>query len=101
MTLRLSTLFFGIAALAAAAPAAASKAHFRAEPLAAPAEARLVVRDTVFRCGHAGCVAPRGSARAGIVCSALVREVGALRSFSADGRSFGAEELAECNRAAR
>ena len=92
----------GFAALAAApSPGAASQIHFRAEPATVPAEARVVVRDTVFRCGEDGCYAPRGSSRAEIVCTVLARELGPLRSFSAGGRSFAGDALAECNRAAR
>ena len=101
MTRSVSALFALLSVAAAAAPAAASQVHFRAQPVAVPAEARLVVRDTVFRCADSGCVAPRASSRAEIVCSALVREIGAVSSFSANGRSFGADELAACNRAAR
>jgi hypothetical protein len=82
-------------------PAAASEIHFRAQPLAAPEAGRLVVRDTVFRCGPAGCAAPRGSDRAERVCAALAREVGALSSFSVAGRAFDAAALENCNRSAR
>ena len=81
--------------------AAANPTHFRAQPLAAPSGARLVVRDVVFRCGASGCVAPRGSSRAEHVCAALVREVGALGGFSAAGRPFDAAALEDCNRRAR
>lgn len=92
----LSALF-----LAFAVPASAGQAHFRAQPIAAPEAVRLVGRDTVFRCGASGCVAPRGSSRAEHVCAALAREIGALASFSADGRSFDAAALEACNRRAR
>ena len=97
-----STLLLPLAALVATVvPAAASQIHFRAEPANVPAEARLVVRDTVFRCGDAGCVAPRASSRPELVCAALAREVGELRSFSSEGRAFDAAALADCNRRAR
>ena len=97
-----STLLLPLAALAATAgPAAASQIHFRADPVTAPAEARLVVRDTVFRCGDAGCVAPRASSRPELVCAALAREVGELRMFAANGRSFDSAALAQCNSRAR
>ncbi len=92
-----------LALLLSATPAAAAPAdaHFRAQPLAAPAAVRLVVRDTVFRCAAAGCVAPRASSRAEHVCAALARQVGGLASFSAAGRSFDAAALEDCNRRAR
>ena len=98
----LFALLCGVTVLAAAAgPATASPLHFRAEPATVPGEARLVIRDTVFRCAAAACVAPRASSRAELICAALAREVGALRSFSANGRSFDAAELEACNRRAR
>ncbi|HEY0014566.1 MAG TPA: hypothetical protein VGB79_17120 [Allosphingosinicella sp.] len=96
-----STLALALALALLSAPAAASEAHFRAQPLAASEAVRLVVRDTVFRCGASGCVAPRGSSRPEHVCAALVREVGALASFSAAGRPFDAAALEDCNRRAR
>lgn len=98
----LLALSFSVLSLAAPVSAAwASQIHFRAQPETAPSEARLVVRDTVFRCGAAGCVAPRGASRAELVCAALAREVGGLESFSANGRLFDPAALAECNRRAR
>ncbi len=97
-----STLLLPLAALAATVgQAAARQIHFRADPANPPAEARLVVRDTVFRCGVSGCVAPRASSRPELVCAALAREVGELRSFSSAGRSFDAAALAACNSRAR
>ena len=75
---------------------------FQAEPQTRPAQERFVARDSVWRCSEAGCISTnRTSTRPAIVCSALVRQVGALRSFSAEGRDFGAEDLENCNRSAR
>jgi len=91
-------LILTVAALSAT-PALAN--HFRAEPAAAPAKARFVARDNVWNCAAAGCVSNRSAARPAIVCATLVREVGALRSFTVEGRAFGAEELAACNARAR
>jgi hypothetical protein len=87
------------AAMLSATPALAN--HFRAEPAAAPTKARFVARDNVWTCGAAGCVSSRSPTRPAIVCSTQVREVGALRSFTVEGRAFGAEELAACNARAR
>lgn len=75
---------------------------FQADPQARPAQAQFVARDNIWRCGEASCVSTnRSSTRPAIVCSALVRQVGALRSFSNEGRAFAAEELESCNRSAR
>jgi hypothetical protein len=85
----------------AAAPAFAADGHYRAEPAATTVAGRIVARDMVWRCGPADCVAPKGSSRPAVVCAVLVREVGPLRSFSADGQPLAAEELEKCNARAR
>ena len=75
---------------------------FQAEPQAPPAQQRFVARDSIWRCGEAGCVSTnRTSTRPAIVCAALARQVGSLRSFSDEGRAFAAEQLENCNRSAR
>lgn len=94
-------LAFGGPAPASAAPPAATGVHYRAQPAAAPAQARLIVRDIVWRCGAGGCTAPRSGSRPEIVCASLAREFGALASFSAGDRSFDAAALENCNRRAR
>ena len=77
-------------------------AGFQAEANSAPAQARFVARDSIWRCDGANCVSTnRTSTRAAIACAALARQVGALKSFAADGRAFGAEELQACNARAR
>jgi len=81
-------------------PAFAS--NFQAEAGTAPPQASFVARDSIWRCAGTNCVSTnRTSTRAAIVCAALARQVGALRSFSSDGRAFGAEELQACNARAR
>ncbi len=69
--------------------------------LTCPSEGRLVLRDTFWRCGEAGCGAAESSSRPAIVCAVLAREVGALRSFTVQGRALAAEELDKCNARAR
>ena len=82
--------------------APAFAAGFQAETNSAPAQERFVARDSIWRCAGTSCVSTnRTSTRPAIVCAALAREVGALKSFSADGRAFGAEELQRCNARAR
>jgi hypothetical protein len=75
--------------------------YYAAEPTSPPAQQRFVARDNVWRCGEAGCTSTRTASRPAIVCASLVREVGALRSFSVEGRAFAAEELQSCNNRAR
>ena len=83
-----------------AAPAFATP-YYRAETTAAPAQARFVARDNIWRCTGSSCVSDRTGSRPASVCGSLVREVGTLSSFSVEGRAFSAEEMASCNRRAR
>jgi hypothetical protein len=91
-----------ILSLAVLSAPALAAGPFQAEPQAPPAQQRFVARDSIWRCGEAGCVSTNPtSTRPAIVCSALARQVGALRSFSSEGRAFAAEQLENCNRSAR
>lgn len=73
-------------------------AGFQAETNTATSQERFVARDSIWRCAGTNCVSTnRTSTRPAIVCAALSRQVGALKSFSVDGRAFGAEELQSCN----
>jgi hypothetical protein len=80
---------------------AAPGGQYRAEPATAPAASRLIVKDIVWRCGAAGCVAPRSNSRPAIDCSALAHEVGTLRSFTVEGQSLDPAALEKCNARAR
>lgn len=83
-------------------PAPALAAGFQAETSTRPPQTRFVARDSIWRCTGNACVSTNEtSTRPAIVCAALARQVGALRSFSANGRAFGAEELQACNARAR
>ena len=76
-------------------------AQYRAEPAAPPAATRLVVKEIVWKCGAAGCVAPQGTSRPAVDCSALAREVGTLRSFAVGGQPLDSSALGKCNARAR
>ena len=83
-------------------PAPALAAGFRAETGSPPAQTRFVARDSIWRCSGTTCVSTNETAtRAAIACAALVRQVGALRSFAADGRAFDDAQLQACNARAR
>lgn len=88
-------------ALAFLSTPALAAGHFDAQPLARPTQQRFVARDNAWRCTEAGCSSPRSATRPALVCAGLVREVGALRSFSVEGRPFSAEQLEVCNARAR
>jgi hypothetical protein len=80
-----------------ATPALAGS-HYHAQPLTKPAAAKMVVRDTIWSCGDGGCAAAgKSGSRPAIVCEVLVREVGALRSFTVAGQPLSAEQLEKCN----
>jgi hypothetical protein len=80
-----------------AAPAFASS-HYHAEPAVKPAAAKIVLRDTIWSCGDAGCASSsKSNSRPAIVCEVLVKQVGALRSFSAGGEPLSAQQLEKCN----
>jgi hypothetical protein len=77
-------------------------APFQAETGSRPPQTRFVARDSIWRCTDTACVSTNETpTRPAIVCAALARQVGTLRSFSANGRAFGAEELQACNARAR
>ena len=90
-----------VLSLALLSSPALAASYYAAEPTSPPTQQRFVARDNVWRCGEAGCTSTRTASRPAIVCASLVREVGALRSFSVEGRAFAAEELQSCNSRAR
>jgi hypothetical protein len=95
-------LAFGSAAsLVGAAVPAAAGVYYRAEPAAQPSSDRLVVRDLVWKCGVGGCVSGKSHSRAAVDCAALVRAIGAVRSFSVEGQALPADQLEKCNARAR
>ncbi|MFN3388081.1 MAG: CC_3452 family protein [Allosphingosinicella sp.] len=90
-------LFAGAAAVAPAPSAAAAGPHYRAETAAAPGAEKVVVRGLLWHCDGAVCVAGKGNSRPAIECAALVRKVGALRSFSVAGEALAPEALEKCH----
>lgn len=86
-----------IVALGLVAAPAFANVQFHAQPTARPAEAKIVLRDTVWKCGESGCVAGKSNSRPAIVCAVLAREVGALSSFAVKGQPIAPEELEKCN----
>ncbi|HEX6376640.1 MAG TPA: hypothetical protein VFZ91_13080 [Allosphingosinicella sp.] len=79
----------------------AAPGQYRAEPASPPTAARLIVKDIVWKCGAAGCVAARSNSRPAIDCSALAHEVGTLRSFTVEGQALDPAALEKCNARAR
>ncbi|HEX8300632.1 CC_3452 family protein [Sphingomonas sp.] len=101
--------FYAVAAAAAATlaltPAAGAqntgRGYYAATPTAAPSKGNIVTRSTVWKCGDGVCVAGKATARDNIICELVVREVGTLTAFRANGAQFDADALAKCNTKAR
>ena len=87
------------AALLLAAPAFASN---YVASLQAPAKAsKLISSDRMWSCVGTSCAAGgEATSPAKRICSRLVKEVGPLSAFTAQGRDFSADELTACNASA-
>lgn len=85
-----------VSLLLAASPALAGS-HYHADPVAKPAEGRIILRDLAWKCGDDGCFAGKSSSRPAIVCALLAREVGRLRSFTVAGEPIAPDQLEKCN----
>jgi hypothetical protein len=84
-------------AIILAAALAASAPHYQAEPVSRPAENRMVLRDTMWKCAETACVGTKSSSRPAIVCAVLVRKIGPVRSFHAGGQALDPAALEACN----
>lgn len=99
---RFLSLLFSVAAsltllTATGASAAPANGFYAAKP-AAVAAGKMIIRDTVWNCGDAGCASTmRSDSRPALVCASLVKKIGAVESFRAGDTEFGAEDLAKCN----
>jgi uncharacterized low-complexity protein len=103
------TRFLTVAAAAAASLALAPVAghaqtthgYYAATPATAPSGGSIVTRSTVWKCNGGTCTAAKATSRDAIMCELLVREVGQLTAFRANGADFDADALAKCNTKAR
>lgn len=69
--------------------------------LAKPLTASLILKDVRWSCIGDSCSAIRNGTSPDVnVCSAVVRKLGPVTSFSAGGRDFDAAALEKCNAAA-
>ena len=101
LTSSLLAAFLTLSILGAEPLSPPSGVQYRAEPASPAAASRLIVKEIVWKCGPGGCIAPQGNSRPAIDCPALVREVGALRSFTVGGQPLDAAALGKCNARAR
>ena len=89
-----ATLFVGAAATA---QTRASGAFYTATLTTPAATPRTVAGSLIWNCAGTACNAARGTSRPAIVCARLVRTMGPVTSFVAEGRALEADDLAKCN----
>jgi hypothetical protein len=95
---RLACLIVAASALGAIP---ANAATYSAKLTAPPGTAQIIGRDISWTCNGSACRGATADSRPAVLCQGLARQVGALASFAADGRLFGAAELAKCNASAK
>ncbi len=103
---RTASLFAPLAAaaltLGVSAPAMAQTPTYRAVPVTQLASAdSMIIGETLWACGPAGCTTSQATARPAIVCEQAVKKVGKLASFTANAKDFDADALAKCNAKAK
>lgn len=90
--------FAAFGAVLSPAPAAAQSSGFYVAELAQPTEeTRAIASGVAWRCDGSTCAAPRAASRPLRVCRELQRKVGPVASFTANGETLDAEDLARCN----
>jgi hypothetical protein len=92
-----TALSFGAVVTPAPAYAAESGPFYRAELAAPAAEARPIASGVAWSCADTACAAGKGTSRPVVVCARLVKEVGPVASFVADGKALDEDDLARCN----
>jgi hypothetical protein len=89
-------LTFGAAT--SSTPAFASDGPYYTAQLAQPTEERRTVAGGVaWACQGTTCVANKGTSRPSRVCRGLMRELGEVTDFTADGETLEEEKLENCN----
>jgi hypothetical protein len=91
--------------ITAAALAFAGAANAQAPVVTAvPATAvsgKIIAGDTLWACSGAACTTARIDSRPAIACAQVVKQIGAVSSFSVGSTALGAEDLAKCNTRAK
>ena len=97
ISLAAAALTFGVAA-----PAAAQAPTYRAVPVVKMAAAdKVVIGETLWICGTAGCTTTKATSRPAIVCEQSAKKFGKLESFAAGTNVFDEAALAKCNAKAK
>ncbi|MEP3756840.1 MAG: hypothetical protein ABJM58_09110 [Alteripontixanthobacter sp.] len=95
MALAYTAISFG--AVATPVLARDSGVYYRVELAQSATETRAIAAGVAWSCQGSTCVAKKASSRPVNACKKLVRELGAVASFSANGKPLSAEKLAKCN----
>ena len=98
---RFTALAVAFAASTLFAGAANAQGYYSATPVAAPTKASWIVAETMWKCNEGACSAAKSPSRDAIVCEQVVKRVGALSTFSANGAAFDEATLAKCNSRAK
>ena len=85
----------------ATAASAQPAGYYAAVPVAKPAKASFIARDTVWTWRDTAFTARRGTDRDSIQCELVARQAGKLASFSVAGAAFDAAALEKCNAKAK
>lgn len=89
-------------ALGVALPASAQAPTYRAVPVVKMTAANsVVIGETLWNCGTAGCTTSKVTSRPAIVCEQTARKFGKLESFTVGTNAFDDAALAKCNAKAK
>lgn len=75
-------------------------AYYNATLATAVESQRTIAGSLVWNCNGTSCTAARGTSRPAIVCARLVRELGPVTGFTANGEALDAAAIERCNAAA-
>jgi hypothetical protein len=83
-------------------PASAQTPSYRAVPVTKMTVASsVVVGETLWNCGTAGCTTSKATSRPAIVCEQTAKKFGKLESFTVGTNNFDDAALAKCNAKAK
>ena len=83
--------------LTTTASAKGNPVYYTAQLEAPAKDSTNIVKSTVWHCDGATCKASKARSKDAIVCARMVRKLGKVASFTADGTDFDADALAICN----
>ena len=85
-----------------AVPATAQTPTYRAVPMVKMTVAdTVVIGETLWNCGTAGCTTTKATSRPAIVCEQSAKKFGKLESFAVGAATFDDTQLAKCNAKAK